>query len=266
MRFAERYGPWALVLGASEGIGAAFAEALATRGLAVMLVARHPERLAAVASRIGADHGVETFPFPCDLERNDAAERIFDAARDRGIGLVVHNAASSAVGRFLDIAPGEHLRAVDVNARSLVGCVHRFAGPMRARGRGGIIVMCSLTSFQGTPLVATYGATKAFGLTFAEALADELAPSGIDVLACCAGATTTPGYARAAPKGRAGTLAPAAQEPAEVVSEALRALGRRSFVVTGRGNRVASLVMRRLLPRRLSVRWIGREMRRRYEG
>src|SRR5262249_10896919 len=128
------------------------------------------------------------------------------------------------------------------------------------------VVMSSLTAFQGTPLVATYGATKAFGLALAEALGDELADAGIDVLACCAGATATPGYARVTPSGRAGAFTPAPQAPEEVAREALHALGRRSFVVTGRGNRWASFAMRRVLTRRQSVRWIGREMRRRYEG
>jgi len=264
--FHQRYGPWGLVLGASEGIGAAFAHELARAGLSVVLVARSRERLSDLAHAIEAGHGVRAAPVPCDLAAEDAAARVAEAAGDREIGLVVYNAAASAVGRFLDVPPEEHVRSVHVNARGVVTLVHRFALPMARRGRGGIIVMSSLTAFQGTPLVATYGATKAFDLTFAEALHDELGEHGIDVLACCAGATSTPGYRRTAPAGRPGRFSPKLQEAEEVAREALAALGRGAVAIPGRGNRLASFVMRRILPRRMSVAWIGREMRRRYEG
>jgi short-subunit dehydrogenase len=137
---------------------------------------------------------------------------------------------------------------------------------MAERGRGGIVLMSSLTAFQGTPLVATYGATKAFGLTLAEALWDELAERGIDVLACCAGATLTPGYERVTPRRGSIGFAPRLQDPDEVAREALDALGRRPLIVTGRGNRVVSFMMRRLMSRQRAVLTIGREMRNRYEA
>jgi short-subunit dehydrogenase len=252
------------VLGASEGIGAAFAHEFARAGLSVVLVARSRERLTAVAQEIEEQHGVETLVVPCDLASSDAVGRIGAGAGERVIGLVVYNAAAAAIGPFLDLPVEHHLQAVDVNARAVVAVCHRFGGPMKARGRGGIVLMSSLTAFQGTPLVATYGATKAFNLAFAEALGNELEEHGIDVLACCAGATLTPGYRRATLARPEGWLAPKPQEPAEVAREALAALGRRAFVITGRGNRLASFVMRRLLSRGKSVRWIGKEMRRRY--
>jgi short-subunit dehydrogenase len=135
---------------------------------------------------------------------------------------------------------------------------------MAARGRGGIVLMSSLTAFQGTPLVASYGATKAFNLVLAEGLWDELREHGVDVLACCAGATLTPGYRRATPEGPTAFFAPKAQDPADVAREAIGALGRNAFLIPGRGNRVVSFVMRRLLSRRRAVATIGREMRRRY--
>lgn len=137
---------------------------------------------------------------------------------------------------------------------------------MAERGRGGIVLMSSLTAFQGTPLVATYGATKSFDLTLAEALWDELAEHGIDVLACCAGATLTPGYERVTPRRSSVRMTPRLLDPDEVARDALGALGRRPLIVTGRGNRVASLVIRRLMSRHRAVRTIGREMRKRYES
>ncbi len=114
------------------------------------------------------------------------------------------------------------------------------------------------------PLVASYGATNAFNLVLAEGLWSELQERGVDVLACCAGATLTPGYERATPHHAASRFAPSPQDPADVAREALEALGRRPVVVTGRGNRIASFVMRRIFTRRLALATMGREMRKRY--
>jgi short-subunit dehydrogenase len=141
---------------------------------------------------------------------------------------------------------------------------HAFGGAMAGRGRGGIVLMSSLTAFQGTPLVASYGATKAFNLVLAEGLWGELRERGVDVLACCAGATLTPGYERATPPDSASGFAPKPQRPADVAREALDALGRRPLVITGRGNRIVSFVMRRIFTRRAAVAAIRREMRKRY--
>jgi short-subunit dehydrogenase len=127
---------------------------------------------------------------------------------------------------------------------------------MAARGRGGIVLMSSVTAFQGSPYVATYGATKAFLLTLAEGLWFELAPRGVDVLAVCAGATRTPRYLKSA-QGRA----PGEVEPDVVAREALAALGKRPLVIPGRFNRFASQLLRRLLPRRATVRIMGGQTR-----
>lgn len=263
--FLTRYGPWAVVAGASEGIGAAFADELAARGVSLVLVARGRERLDAVAGEIARRHAVATRVVACDLARPESIDRVAEAAAELTVGLLVCNAAASTVGRFLDVPLEDHRHAIDVNAGSVVALAHRFGGPMAERGCGGIIVMSSLTAFQGTPLVACYGATKAFGLVFAEGLGDELRDRGVDVLACCAGATRTPGYDRVTPPRRVELLAPRIQDPGEVAREALAALGKRPLVVTGAGNRAASLVMRRLMSRRGAVKTIGRSMRRRYE-
>jgi uncharacterized protein len=262
--FLDRYGPAALIAGASEGIGAAFARELARRGLDLVLVARRASPLAALAEDLRAESGIDARVVPCDLADPDAADAIAGGCRGLEIGLLVYNAAASSVGRFLDIPIESHLRSVEVNVRGPMLLAHAFGGAMAGRGRGGIILMSSLTAFQGTPLVASYGATKAFDLVLAEGLWGELQEHGVDVLACCAGATVTPGYQRETPPRSIGGLAPSPQDPADVAREALEALGRRPFVVTGRGNRIASLVMRRFFTRRAAVATIGREMRKRY--
>jgi short-subunit dehydrogenase len=262
--FTRRYGPVALIGGASLGIGAAFARELAGLGLDLVLVARRAAPLEALASELRAAKRVDVRIVPCDLADPGVAETITAACRGLEIGLLVYNAAASAVGRFLDIPIEDHLRAVEVNARGPVLLAHAFGGAMARRGRGGIVLMSSLSAFQGTPLVASYGATKAFNLVFAEGLWGELREQGIDVLACCAGATLTPGYERVTRPGSVAGFAPQPQPPRDVVLEALDALGRRPFIVTGRANRVASFVMRRMLTRRAAVAAIGRQMRKRY--
>jgi short-subunit dehydrogenase len=256
LAFAKRYGPWALVAGASEGIGAAFARELARRGLDLVLVARRSEGLAAATREIAAIAPVRIRCIPLDLARADAAALLLRELADLDVGLVVFNAALAPAGGFLETPLEEQLAAIDVNARGPLALAHGFGRRMAARGAGGIVLMSSLTAFQGSPFVATYGATKSFLLTLAEGLWFELGPRGIDVLAVCAGATRTPRYLRRA-QGRA----PGELDPDPVAREALAALGRGPLVIPARFNRIASQLMRRLLPRRATIRLMGAQTR-----
>ena len=129
---------------------------------------------------------------------------------------------------------------------------HVLGKKMAARGRGGVIVMSSITAFQGTPFITTYGATKAFNLNFGEGLWFELKEKGVDVLACTAGATRTPNLLKASPKGEPGMI-----EPEQVVAEGLAALGQKPMVVTGAFNRFATFFMRRVMTRRMAVEILG---------
>lgn len=256
--FARRYGPWALIAGASEGIGAAFAVALARRGLDLVLVARRPEPLAALERELAGVAPVRVRTLSLDLARADAAALLERALADLEVGLVVYNAALAPGGEFLEIPLAEQLAAVDVNVRGPLALAHRFGARMAARGRGGVVLLSSLTAFQGSPFVATYGATKAFLLALGEGLWFELSPRGVDVLAVCAGATRTPGYLRR----RSARGAPGELAPEQVAEEALARLGRAPLAIPGRVNRVASQLMRRLLSRRATVRLMGAQTRR----
>jgi short-subunit dehydrogenase len=131
------------------------------------------------------------------------------------------------------------------------------------RGRGGIVLMSSLSAFHGTALVATYAGTKAFNLTLGESLWAELRSDGVDVLVVCPGATRTPGWEQSQARAQ-GILAPRIMEPAAVVSEALQALGRRPVVISGRGNRLIGFLLNRIMSRRGSVELLARSMRRMY--
>ena len=250
--FVGRYGPWALIAGASEGIGAAFARALAERGLNLVLVARRIEPLEALAREIAGVAPVQVRCLSLDLARADTAAQLGEALADLDVGLVVYNAALAPGGAFLEIPLGDQLAAIDVNVRGPLSVAHRFGRRLAARGRGGIVLLSSLTAFQGSPFVATYGASKSFLLTLAEGLWFELAPQGVDVLAVCAGATRTPSYLR-----RSSRKAPGELEPDQVAREALASLGRGPSMIPGRFNRLASQLMRRVLSRRTAIRLMG---------
>jgi hypothetical protein len=249
--FAERYGPWALVAGASEGLGAAFAQALAARGLNLLLVARRAAELEAVAAPLRARVEVRTCPL--DLARPDLDEALAALIGSLDVGLCVYNAAHSPLGPFLEQPLADKLRAVDVNCRGPLVAAHVLGPRLVARGRGGLLLMSSLTAFWGSPLLATYGATRAFNLSLGEALWYELGPGGVDVLVCCPGATRTPGFERTS-----GPDGPRAMAPRAVAEEALAALGRgRPSRVAGLANRLAVFLLGRLLPRRRAVAILG---------
>jgi short-subunit dehydrogenase len=252
MSFADRYGPWALVAGASEGLGAAFATELARRGLNLILVARRPEPLAALAARLPT----RTVTVVADLGTDDGIAAACAAGAAQQVGLVVANAAYSPIGRFVDLDPAQSRRALRVNCQAPVELAHRFLPAMAERGRGGMVIMSSLAGMQGSPPITVYAATKAFGAVLAEGLWAELRPRGVDVVACVAGAVETPGLADSKARRAPGTLS-----PERVVAAALHGLGRGPRTVPGATMRMSSLVMSRLLPRRAAIAMISRASR-----
>jgi len=258
-RFQERYGPWAFVAGASEGIGAEFARQIAARGVHLALVALERAPLEGVAAEIRAEHGVEVRTEALDLASATLERDLAALVDGLEVGLLVYNAALAPIGRFLEQDLSEKLRAIDVNCRAPVTLAHCFGRSMVSRGRGGIVLLSSMVGFGGASMVATYAATKAFNLVVGESLWRELEPYGVDVLACCPGPTSTPAYQRSTPRG-----GPRTMTPAQVVTEALEALGRRPTLVPGRSNRLASFLMRRLLPRSSAIRVISGATERMY--
>lgn len=254
--FAARYGPWALVAGGSEGLGAAFARALADRGINLILLARREATLHALEDELRSRRSVEVRPFAVDLGATDVEERVGSIVEGIDIGLLVYNAAASTIGPFLERPLSGALASLDVNCRGTVVLCHLLGNRMVQRGRGGIVLMSSLTAFQGTPFVATYAATKAFKLSLAEALSFELRDKGVDVLGVCAGAIRTPSMLRASSRGAPGML-----DPEAVAAHALSRLGRRPATIPGAFNRVMSFVMRRVLPRRTATAIMGSQTR-----
>jgi len=194
--FEENYGPYALVAGGSYGLGAAFAEAIARRGVNLVLIARQEERLKATAARLQETYEVDVIPLAADMADFDHVKRLI-ASLGVPIGLLVYDAAYAPIGRFEDTSEDHLALAAAVNVRAPLLLTKLLSTSMIERGRGGIVLMSSLAGAQGGPNIATYAATKSFNAILAEGLWKELKPHGVDVLACVAGAILTPGYEQA---------------------------------------------------------------------
>jgi short-subunit dehydrogenase len=193
VEFSERYGPWAIVTGASEGTGRAFARQIAAQGVNCILIARRQAPLTALAAEIRVESGVECVIATIDLASPQALERIVEAVGGREVGLFVSNAGADPNGaRFLDRDVAVWIDLVQRNAMTMLQCCHHFARPMRDRGRGGLLLVNSGACYGGSRFMAAYSASKAFTLCFAEALWDELHEGGVDVLTLVMHMTDTP--------------------------------------------------------------------------
>ena len=246
--FAQKYGPYALVAGGSYGLGAAFAEGCARRGVNLVIVARNKDALNATAARIRESHGVDVKTVVADLADVDNVKKRVGALGVE-IGLFVYDAAFVPIGPFAEATEDQLAAAAAVNVRAPLLLPKLFATPMIQRGRGGIVLMSSLAGGQGSPNLATYAATKAFNTILAEGLWKELSPRGVDVLVCTAGAIMTPGYEQAENvKPAPGTL-----PPTTVAEQTLEALGHGPVVVPGAVNKIGRFMMTRLLSRRSAI-------------
>jgi short-subunit dehydrogenase len=240
-------------------MGAAFARDLIGRGIGVLLVDRDEQGLSERADELRASGGmVRTMTL--DLADHDAAARVVEEAGDE-VGLLVSNAAIGYVGSFLDQGSAELEAMLDVNCRTPLLLVQRVLPRLVARGRGGIVLLSSLSAMRGSPLVASYAATKAWNLLLAESLWDEVRETGVDVLAVLPGTTRTPGLLSSAPQ--AGLATSNLMEPADVAREALDALGHAPSVIPSQANRDSEAFLSSL-DRAEAVRTMGDVMRATY--
>lgn len=253
-RLATRYAGLALVAGASEGIGAAFASRLAQAGFDLLLVARRQQPLEALATELRDAYEADVETLSCDLAGSGAVDAVLAAVGGRDVGLLVYNAAASPIGPFLERSPDELETLVAVNVRTPTLLVRRlFGGRPRGGGTSGVVLVSSMAGWQGAPMIAGYAASKAYLRVLAEGLWDELRGDGVDVLAAVPGATGTPGYERQSGRRRGiGILSPDL-----VARDALRALGRRPVSIPGALYRLSAFLMNRLAPRRLAIRAMG---------
>ncbi|MEP6718299.1 MAG: SDR family oxidoreductase [bacterium] len=253
-----------LITGASSGIGEVFARRLAARGRNVLLVARSEEKLVTLCNELGRSNSIRAQHVALDLSLPESPARLFEETEKRGlsIDLLVNNAGFGSFGDFSKADLARELNMIDLNVESLVELTYRFLQPMRERKQGAIINVASTAAFQAVPFMATYAATKAFVLSFSEALWEENRPHGIKVMALCPGVTETNFFEAAhgqKPPARA------SQTPEEVVETALRGLARgKSHIISGWINR-AMTESERLVPRSLVTRMAGRMMRGHYD-
>lgn len=241
----EKYGPTALITGASAGIGAAFATELAAQGMNLVLTARRQERLRRIAARLAENHGVRVHVYPLDLVRREAPGELAHWLAREGIevGLLINNAGFGLYGYLGQTNRSAELAMVDLHCRAVVELTGRLLPGMLARGRGGVIILSSVLAEIPSPWMATYSATKAFDLWLGAALYGELKPKGIDVLAVMPTLTATEFHLH----GTVETLRLRRRTPEQVVRTALRNLGRRPSVADGRFTRLW-LFATRLIP------------------
>jgi short-subunit dehydrogenase len=220
-------GGWAVVTGASDGIGRAFAVELAGQGFDLVLAARRRSLLDALAADLTTRFGVEARAMEIDLSRPDAPAALLAATQEIDVALLVAAAGFGTSGPFLDGELAAELEMIDVNCRSAAALSHGFGRRMRSRGRGAIVLMSSLVAFQGVPGAANYAATKAYIQGLAEGLRRELKPAGVEVIA------SAPGPVHSGFGARAGMTMGMAGDPATVARVTLSALGRRGTVRPG---------------------------------
>jgi uncharacterized protein len=258
--FRARYGPWAIIAGASEGIGLAFARCIAEQGIHLILIARRAEPLKSAVDSLRDRYGVEVVSASLDLASPALREDLQPYIHDREIGLCVYNAAVSIISPFNRVSLDDKLRHVRVNCDGPLIFSSLLGSQMLVRGCGGIILMSSAAGLKGTELLTTYAATKAFNSNLAEGLWQEYRQAGVDVLGVIAGATKTPGYDKTQP--RTNRFTPLPQSPDDLARKALQHLGQgypiwHSTWQIG----LADILLTRLLPRAFAVRFFSRTTR-----
>jgi short-subunit dehydrogenase len=253
-----------IITGASSGIGAAFARTLARRGRNLLLVARSEDKLIALCNEVGRVSGIRAQYVVMDLTEADAPAHLLAETQKRElqIDMLVNNAGFGSMGDFARLDLATEMEIIDLNIKSLVELTHLFLVPMRENRQGTIINVASTAAFQAVPFMATYAATKAFVLSFSEAIAEENRPHGIHVMALCPGVTDTNFFAASnieRPPMRT------VQTAEEVVDAAIRGLPRKKSVVVSGWTNWFMVEAERFVPRGLVTRVAGKALRSRSE-
>lgn len=255
--FKSQYGPWGLITGASSGFGAEFARQLSRKKLNLVLVARNKERLEQISEELRRQYEIEVKIVVTDLTQREGIKTIQEQTEGLEIGLLVNNVGREDSGYFLDSEIDRVIETLDLNCRVPLELTHTFARKMAARKRGGIMFLGSIVGFQGVPYIASYAATKAYDLIFAEGLASELKEHHIDVLAL------SPGFAKTNLATdlnfKSSPIQPMDVEP--IVKSAINSLGRKRVVIPGVVNKVLYFLGKFFQTRRMNTFSFGQVFR-----
>lgn len=226
-RLKQKYGQWAVVTGASSGIGLELAERLAESGINLLINSRNQDKLLEIEKNLTSKYNVEVKTVASDVSESEGIEKIISAGIGLDIGLLVASAGFGTSGSFLDTSIQAEVSMLRVNCEALLSLTHYYSQKFTNQKRGGIILMSSMVGFQGVPYAANYAATKAYVQSLAEALAVELKPFGVDVLAAAPGPVES-GFGQ-----RANMKMDMVLRPSDIGIPILKALGRKSTVLPG---------------------------------
>ncbi len=263
MTFSEKFGPWAIVAGAAEGLGEAYSEALAKRNVNLVMVDNQITIMKELSQKLKKTYSIETIQLHLDLSEKGVVEKIMFATKNLDDRLLIYNAAYSLIKPFTEHTAEELDTFITINTRTQIQLVHAFSKRLIKRKKaGGILMMSSLAGLIGMQLVAPYAATKAFAWNLAEALHHELKQHNIDVMACIAGATATPAYLKTKPKY--GLFKPSVMKPEDVAETALKKLSRKTLFIPGFSNRMNYFILTRLMPRKIAASIANKTMGKMY--
>jgi len=260
-KLKQFFGNWALVTGASSGLGEEFTRQIAAAGMNVILVARRVERLEKIASEISLAHGVETMVLQQDLTQDDCAEKIAERTAGVTVGLVILNAGDAAMGGFLKRTAEDFTKSIKLNVLSTVQLAHHFLSKMYdKKQRGGLILMSAITGVGGIPYMAEYSAFKAYQTTLGQGLHFELKGANIHVSSLMPGATMTEAFERDDIDFNKAPLIPGST--AKVVRVALKGLIKnKQVIIPGVENKIMDFMMRKLMSRWMLSNMMGMMMK-----
>jgi len=256
----NKYGPWAMITGASSGIGEEFANRLARSGLNLVLVARNMERLESVSTRLTQQYGIQTEVISLDLSNPDFINTLLEKTASLEIGLLVSNAGGYKHGAFHKRSMEELNAFLRLNTSTHLQLVHAYGNKMKSRRRGGIILVGSAGGFSSIPYMASYAASKAYVLSLGEALHVELKEHGVEVMVLAPGTTETPGTLNDEGIDNS-KLGVNFMKVGDVVDEALKNFGRKVVVIPGGMNKFSYFLSKRILSRMAMTKLLGKIMR-----
>ena len=252
-KLKDKYGPWAVIAGGSQGIGEAYARILGGQGINLVLIARGKPLLDKLAKELEDELMISVRTISVDLADDNAINIVREKTDDIEFNMLIYNAAAEVLGPFFNSELKEHLTMLNVNCRSVLVFLEHFGRLMKERKKGGIILMSSMSCLVGSPYITHYGATKAYIRNLAEGLWYEFKPFNIDVISCIPGKTKTLRYIESNPDDNKGLFAGGAIEPMAVAKEAIKRIGRDPSFTPGFLNKLATFILRRLISNKRGI-------------